>query len=146
MTCTGVAAVRDGDVDAYVTDFPTLQWYANRQPCDLSVQGDNFGPGMLVYGLQKGSPFTQPLNAAMLQVCNATAVASGPGRDRAPSLRGRLIEERHLASRFSEEVSSKVCCMCMRNGEHERVIKVLEYNVLIGTVVCSCTRTGGWTH
>ena len=68
MTCTGADAVRNGDVDAYVTDFPTLQWYAGRQPCDLSVQGEDFGPGMLVYGLQKGSAFTQPLNAAMLQV------------------------------------------------------------------------------
>ncbi|BDA49267.1 Glutamate receptor 2 [Coccomyxa sp. Obi] len=67
-TITGVEAVRNGDVDAYVTDFPTLQWYAGRQPCDLSVQGDNFGPGVLVYGLQKGSPFTGPLNAAMLEL------------------------------------------------------------------------------
>ena len=65
----GAAAVRSGRADAYITDESTLQWYAGRQPCDLSVQGENFGPGVLVYGLQKDSPFTKPLNAAMLEVC-----------------------------------------------------------------------------
>ncbi|KAK9918578.1 hypothetical protein WJX75_005119 [Coccomyxa subellipsoidea] len=62
------AAVRNGDADAYVTDEATLQWYAGRQPCDLLVQGDNFGPGVLVYGLQRNSPFTKPINNAMLEL------------------------------------------------------------------------------
>jgi ABC-type amino acid transport substrate-binding protein len=67
-THAGAEAVRNGDADAYVTDEWTLQWYAGRQPCDLLVQGDNFGPGVLVYGLQKDSPFTMPINYAMLEV------------------------------------------------------------------------------
>ncbi|KAK9918878.1 hypothetical protein WJX75_007744 [Coccomyxa subellipsoidea] len=65
---SGAEAVRNGDADAYVTDEWTLQWYAGRQPCDLLVQGDNFGPGVLVYGLQKDSPFTMPINYAMLEL------------------------------------------------------------------------------
>ena len=73
MMRAGAAAVRSGDADAYVTDEWTLQWYAGRQPCDLLVQGDNFGPGVLVYGLQKDSPFTKPMNFAMLEVrCGAS--------------------------------------------------------------------------
>ena len=61
--------VRNGSVTAFLTDAPTLQYYAGRVPCDLTVVGNNFGPGALVYGLQKNSSLTAPLNAAMLEVC-----------------------------------------------------------------------------
>jgi ABC-type amino acid transport substrate-binding protein len=61
-------AVRSGAADAFITDAATLRYAAGRIPCDLDVVGDNFGPGTLVYGLQKNSPFTKPLNSAMLKV------------------------------------------------------------------------------
>ena len=60
--------VRDSTVAAFLTDAPTLQYYAGRAPCDLTMVGNDFGPGSLVYGLQKGSNLTAPLNAAMLEV------------------------------------------------------------------------------
>jgi hypothetical protein len=65
---TGLAMVRNGSVDAFITDAPTLQYFAGRQPCDLTVVGNDFGPGALVYGLQKNSSLTGPLNDAMLVV------------------------------------------------------------------------------
>ena len=61
--------VRNGSVAAFLTDAPTLQYYAGRVPCDLTMVGNNFGPGALVYGLQKNFSLTAPLNAAMLEVC-----------------------------------------------------------------------------
>lgn len=60
-----------------MTDESTLEWYAGREPCDVTVQGSGFGPGMLVYGLQKDSPFTKPLNDAMLQVQHMSPPRSG---------------------------------------------------------------------
>ena len=86
MLRAGAAAVRNGDADAYVTDEWTLQWYAGRQPCNLLVQGDNFGPGVLVYGLQKDSPFTTLVNKAMLEVSFiASCLPLGAGIDVAGS-------------------------------------------------------------
>ena len=67
--CAGVEMVRNGTVDAYLSDAVTLQWYAGRAPCDLTVVGAGFGPGALVYGLRKNFSLTAPLNAAMLEVC-----------------------------------------------------------------------------
>lgn len=53
----------------------TLMYYASRGPsCDLVVanQGqtgpDGFGPGILVYGLQKNSPLTEPFDNELLNV------------------------------------------------------------------------------
>lgn len=64
----GVTAVRERRADAFITDASTLQYWANLKPCDLEVVGENFGPGTLVYGLQKNSTLTKPLNRGMLKV------------------------------------------------------------------------------
>jgi len=67
-TDTALAAVRNGAVFAFLTDQPTLQYYAAIQPCDLSVNGQPFGPNTLSFGLQKDSPLTTPMNNAILEV------------------------------------------------------------------------------
>ena len=33
-----VAAVQDGTVKAFLTDYPTLQYYADQLPCDVTVR------------------------------------------------------------------------------------------------------------
>ncbi|KAG2433771.1 hypothetical protein HXX76_008132 [Chlamydomonas incerta] len=64
-TDTCVAWLRSGEVAAFVSDQPLLDYIAEQQPCDLSVVGDPFGPGNLVVGLQKGSPWLQLFNTAI---------------------------------------------------------------------------------
>ncbi len=56
---------------------PPPQFYATSLPCDLSVSGQPFGPNTLSFALQKDSPLTAPLNAAILEVRPAPP-PSGP--------------------------------------------------------------------
>ncbi|KAG2438363.1 hypothetical protein HYH02_010818 [Chlamydomonas schloesseri] len=64
-TDTCVAWLRAGEVAAFVSDQPLLDYIAEQQPCDLQVVGDPFGPGNLVVGLQKGSPWLPLFNNAI---------------------------------------------------------------------------------
>ncbi|GIL51400.1 hypothetical protein Vafri_7403 [Volvox africanus] len=64
-TDTCVDWVRQGIVQAFVTDQPVLLYRSQQQPCDLTVVGDPFGPGNLVIGLQKNSSLLPQFNAAL---------------------------------------------------------------------------------
>ncbi|GAQ82470.1 glutamate receptor [Klebsormidium nitens] len=64
-TIGGVEAVRSGRVIAYITELPSLIYFAGLKPCDLEVVGTPFGPAVLVMGLQKNSSYTKPINTAM---------------------------------------------------------------------------------
>lgn len=44
-TDTCLAWLRAGEVSAFVSDQPLLDYIAQQQPCDLQVVGDPFGPG-----------------------------------------------------------------------------------------------------
>lgn len=60
------AAVEARQVTAFLTDTPTLEYYADQLPCDVTVVGQSFGPSSLSFGLPKGSPLTKRLNDALL--------------------------------------------------------------------------------
>ncbi|EFJ50217.1 hypothetical protein VOLCADRAFT_89121 [Volvox carteri f. nagariensis] len=69
-TATCVAWVRQGVVRAFVTDQPVLLYLSQRQPCDMAVAGEPFGPGAwgrgnLVIGLQKNSSLLPFFNSAL---------------------------------------------------------------------------------
>ena len=72
-TQQAVAAVRNGTVLAFLTDFPTLQFYASALPCDVTVGGQPFGPNSISLGLPQGSILMEPLNQAILEVQIARA-------------------------------------------------------------------------
>jgi Bacterial extracellular solute-binding proteins, family 3 len=63
-------------VGAFLTDAPTLEYYANQLPCDVVVGGSPFGPGSLTFGLPKGSPLTAKINSALLVLTANGQVAS----------------------------------------------------------------------
>lgn len=67
-TQQAVAAVRAGTVLAFLTDYPTLQFYASALPCDVTVGGQPFGPNSISLGLPQGSVLMEPLNQAILKV------------------------------------------------------------------------------
>ncbi|KAG2497225.1 hypothetical protein HYH03_004814 [Edaphochlamys debaryana] len=60
-----IAGVRAGSLAAFVSDKPLLDFQAGLQPCDLEVVGQDFGPGNLVFGLQKNSSLLEPFNRAI---------------------------------------------------------------------------------
>ncbi|GLI61921.1 hypothetical protein VaNZ11_004445 [Volvox africanus] len=62
---TCVEWVRQGIVQAFVSDRTVLESLAMQQPCDLAVAGDPFGPGNLVIGLQNNSRLLSQFNAAL---------------------------------------------------------------------------------
>jgi hypothetical protein len=67
-TADAVAAVRAGQVVAYITDYSTLKYFASSLPCDVTISGQAFGPGSLTFGLQKNSSLLAELNQALLKV------------------------------------------------------------------------------
>lgn len=67
-TQQALAAVRAGTVLAFLTDYPTLEFYASALPCDVTVGGQPFGPNSISLGLPRGSVLMEPLNQAILKV------------------------------------------------------------------------------
>jgi hypothetical protein len=53
-TFPGLDSVRSGAVSAYISEAPTLRYYAGMQPCDTAVVGQSFGPSVYTLGLQVG--------------------------------------------------------------------------------------------
>ncbi len=53
-TPTCLKWLRSGEVAAFVSDRPQLAYLANLHPCDLTVVGDDFGPGAWVNGWLQG--------------------------------------------------------------------------------------------
>lgn len=53
-TFPGLDSVRSGAVSAYISESPTLRYYAGMKPCDIAVVGQSFGPSVYTLGLQVG--------------------------------------------------------------------------------------------
>eukprot|EP00878_Enallax_costatus_P044544 GHUV01053208.1.p1 GENE.GHUV01053208.1~~GHUV01053208.1.p1 ORF type:complete len:468 (+),score=104.28 GHUV01053208.1:524-1927(+) len=70
-----VEAVRDGKIAAYISDYPTVQYYTQVPPCDLALGSDTIGSGALVIGLSPNSTIRQKLDAALLQLSEAGYLA-----------------------------------------------------------------------
>ncbi len=96
----GQAAVRAGNISAFITDWPVVTYMAQQQPCDLTVGSDTFGPGALVLGLPKNSSsLAQALNTALLN----------------------LIEEGFITSEWGCVVCPLYRCCSVPSSKHERL-------------------------
>lgn len=71
----GVAALYDDDIDAFVGDAPTLEYYEHSHPnADVAIVGPVFEPSKYGFALSLRSPYTRQINIDLLAAKEAGTV------------------------------------------------------------------------
>ena len=70
-----VEALSDGEIDAFVGDAPTLEYYDHTNPnADVEVVGPLFDPNKYGFALSLRSPYTRTINIELLAAKEAGKV------------------------------------------------------------------------